>query len=250
MRGVGARGLASSQVSDWFGNNTNSVLVPSRHLSVPPPPADYPQVRSSATYTDSSAATSRDITLPATVSSGDLLLMIVGAYSNYVPTTPSGWTQIDSTRYVSTWITSIVYAKVAAGTEGGGTATLAMDGSTRASAVTFAISDWAGSLSDVYQSYIGDSIQNLDPASLSPTPGSSNYLWLVGLTWKDGSTYSVSLVPTGYGNDVTAESGVTTEGAVYVVRKEATASSDNPSTFEMLGGSTQQAAWTIAVNGL
>jgi hypothetical protein len=93
---------------------------------------DYPQVLS-VTETENDGGTSHTLSLPATVDEQDLLIMLVsyGDDDTQASGFPSDWTQIQAPVDSSNVVTTFVYAKVADGTEDGGT----FDFSTTASAL-------------------------------------------------------------------------------------------------------------------
>jgi hypothetical protein len=212
-----------------------------------PPAADFPQVRSSAIWYDSTAGTSHAVQMPATVVPGDLLMQIVTIQEVPTYTVPSGWTVLGYIQQSSA-IKTLLLLKVADGSEGGGTVTFTTGSAAKLAVVTVAVSDWSGTLADVYSAAAGvATVSSVNPPSLSPAPGSDNYLWLaVCHTYR---SYTFTADPTGFGDVLEAKPGSTTAGATRVLRREEAAATLDPSVFT-ISGTTWLVGRTVAIRGL
>lgn len=137
-------------------------------------------------HTDSpfpTASTSHVCNLPTTVS-GDLLIALVGtdgSSSNSAVATPSGWTALGTTQEISTSSRGTALYRVADGSESGGTVDFQTTGSEEAAVSIVRVQ--AGSYVGTPEAAFISSSQSLSPpsASLTPTWGSANNLWITAL---------------------------------------------------------------------
>ena len=104
----------------------------------------FPTVESVTEEGFAGATTSHAVDMPATVTSGDLLLMIFASYSNSAITTPSGWTELAKTE--SQFVSNAFYAKKAVGTEGGTEVDVVTAAGVAASAHVYRITAWGGTI--------------------------------------------------------------------------------------------------------
>lgn len=203
----------------------------------------YPVVESSAT-SGTSAASSHTANLPSGITAGDLLLLFVAASAGAARTvtTPSGWTEIYNEVGPGDLRRAIAYYKIAAGSEG---STLGMTGSGNINwAVTaLRISGFSG-VPEVSSSASGTDTSP-DPASLSPSWGSGDTLWIAACHQRVHGTDPT--LPSGYGSLVTATSGSgTSHGRMSTATRNVTASSENPGAFG-LSASANWVARTLAI---
>jgi hypothetical protein len=146
--------------------------------------------RESVTSTDfASDTTSHAANLPATVNAGDLLLALIAFdNSSTTMTTPSGWTLL-----IDVGADLSVYAKVGAGTEGGGTADFVTSNSQQGTVQIYRISGWAGVLSALA---LGLSKPITSPVTGLGLPTASDNLWIVAQAKSTSSLWGTA--PTGY----------------------------------------------------
>ena len=141
----------------------------------------FPQVESVTETSFPSNTTTHNVSMPATVNSGELLIAhLTFDDSASVSSTPSGWTLIDANRLN-------LYMKVADGTEGGTTVDFPTAAIQAGAAQVHRISDWYGDLSGVEHAATtveGDGTL-LDPPEVTATWGRANNLWLVLAGWLD-----------------------------------------------------------------
>lgn len=183
--------------------------------------AESPVVEDSASFSGSGSNFS--VTLPTGITSGDLLIMIVG-FNQFSTVTISGWTQASVQEYFGKYY---VFYKVASGSEGA-TQSVSYGTTTNCVAQTYRIS---GNL-DVgsYPPEVGVANGSLDPPSLSPSYGSQDYLWIASANVEqNGSGAYINGYPSGYSN--TGNVAISSALALGWGTKESTATSENPSTF-------------------
>jgi len=200
-----------------------------------------------------SPATSHLVNMPASVAAGEALLVSICALSHSTLlefTTPVGWTQLFTDVTDSTVnLTWNVYAKVAAGTEGGTTVDFVTNVSDcEIAAQAFTVDSWGGTLADIeVSSGVTNANTTPNPPSLSPTWGLGDTLW-IALLGAVADAETVTGYPTNYSDGAyNAAGGGPTAGATVglAFRQNATATED-PATFT-LSGSERWWARTIAV---
>ena len=200
-----------------------------------------PTVSSITATQQNTNATSQNVTMPATVEAGDLLLVLLAVDGNTTITTPGGWTLIGSTAQDGgNNVTTGVYAKDAAGTEDGTNVNFAFGGgaSEKAAAQTYRVlaAEWEGTLTNgvTVGTATGATTQNPNPPSLNPANWNvEQTLWLA---YTAGSTYdSITSSPSGYGTNTHTET-TTVDGAgasISSARLASATASQDPGTFTM-----------------
>ena len=131
----------------------------------------------------STASTTHDVSMPAAVSAGDLLVVFLANDGTPTVATPAGWTFFfgwDSWGGSTTKFS--MYAKRANGTEGGTTVDFQTSAAEKAAAQVYRIAGWrdTGTIAnDVEVNVTGSTDANPDPVSLDPTNwGVENTLWI------------------------------------------------------------------------
>jgi hypothetical protein len=188
-----------------------------------------------ATNTSTSASgTSHAVNLPASIASGDLLI-IFGRFVNgvgaAVVTPPAGWTQLYTSGNIGTYMTVVAFYKVATGAEGA-TATVTTNIATTGVHDSYRIS--AGTYSNLLT--VGAGASSADPPSATAqysTVANCLYIAHIGI---NGGT--VSAYPPGY-NLGQLGSGATSG----VASKWLNASSANPEAFTISAGTP----WTNTI---
>lgn len=174
--------------------------------------------------------------LPATVDSGDLLLAVIASdeFGTFTATPPTGWTEI--ARSNETGVVGYIIAKVADGTEDGGTVTLTTGtGTDPIAAQCYRIKNWFGAIGGVEaaaSAYAAAS--TVDPPSLTPTWGAADTLWIAAMVAGDDNA-TVSAYPSNYTNgvDTVAGDAINFSCSCGTARRELNASSENPGTFTL-----------------
>ena len=191
----------------------------------------FPVVQATATYTTSTWTTTHSIPLPSNIVSGELLLMFGQCPLSTNPTI-TDWTAIVQDNNGGNGVL-FVYAKIADGTEGATKSITTAEG--RAAAVTYRISDWDGSLSNVqglYSKPSGAITAPHPPPSLSATWSAADALWFKFAADADTATYTLA-AGANYGNVVDAFS---TAHKVRTARRELNAATEQPPSWTVASG--------------
>lgn len=197
------------------------------------------------TTTTFASSTTHNVNMPGTVNSGDLLLAFFTNDANSTVTTPSGWTQI-ATAVRTTQATGSVYAKKAAGTEGGTTVNFVTSASRAASANVYRVTGWSGDLGGVVAASVvpGGTTAGPNPPSLTTSWGSANNLWFA---YAAGSTWATTSYPGSYTGGTTSTGGSGTTGASTATAQRAVAAAtEDPGAFTMTSAQNG-VAFTVAV---
>lgn len=201
----------------------------------------YPTVESVNGQAFSSNATTHNVTMPATVDSGDLLIVLISQDGTATITNPTGWTVL-STQTVSSTMRAAVHYKFASGSEDGTNVNFQTSSSEQMAVQVYRIS---GANSIEITSATGSS-SGPDSPSLSPSWGSDETLWISGFAANNGSR-TVSSYPSSFTNGAYQQAGTDTNGGlVGSARRNQTTSSQNPGAFT-LSNTAPWAAWTIGV---
>jgi len=108
----------------------------------------FPVIESVTETTFASDTTAHAVSMPASVNAGDALIVIFTNDGSATVTTPAGWTQL-YTLANGTALTGGAYAKVASGSEGGGTVDFVTSATESASAQCYRISGWHGLMAGI-----------------------------------------------------------------------------------------------------
>lgn len=215
-------------------------------------PADnqtfYPTVVNVTATGFSTATTAHAVAYPASVTAGNLLLMVWTNDDVTAVTTPTNYTLLYSTTSLAR---SSVFVKIAAGTEGGTTINVQTAVTEPASAHVYNISNWSGSLTNVVAATPATGGSGLTRAapSLTPAFGACDALWIVTAHASDVST--IASLPPGFTNMVQTlglagtGGGQTTSGEALL-----NAATVNPGNFTL--DFTAAGSWTtgtMAVKG-
>ncbi|MEV0618534.1 carbohydrate binding domain-containing protein [Nonomuraea sp. NPDC050404] len=198
--------------------------------------------------TTGTATADFDVDMPATVNSGDLLLVAISnredGFLTGVGANAAGWTDLSN---------SSIFAKVATGSEGGTTVTflgVALNGFWAVQ--VFRITNWYGSLAGVQlasSAFTKQVNDQPDPPPLSPSWGALPTLYIAIFQSRDtaGSALSLMETPTGYSDAFyTHDSGAYLGSAQREVSGTA---SENPGPFELSPAAYSQVARTVAIRG-
>lgn len=180
--------------------------------------------------------TSHAVAMPATANAGELLLCIFANDDVTGVTTPAGWTLIGAQSGAAGTSSCRVYAKSAAGTEGGTTVDFVTAGAEVAVAQVYRITGWNGgnppTTSDIAIATVtGASSVNADPPSLTPTWGSDTNLW-IAIANLDNRSSGANTPPTNYTNMVYTEAPLAVNRTcVFSAVRALTAATENPGTY-------------------
>lgn len=205
----------------------------------------FPNYLSATTTTFSSGATDHNVSMPATVASGDLLILQFEGVSDASHTTPSGWTSLSNVAGSFFSMRQSVYYKVAAGTEGGTTVNVVSSVSEKAVAITHRIE--SGSYQSTPEAAAVNDANSPsttpNPPNLTPSWGSAKTLWIAIFgSFTSGVSATVSVYP--YSDGQTHAAVTDMHGASCWSKTEA--SSLNPGTFTQ-SVSGRWVAGTIAI---
>lgn len=210
----------------------------------------FPVIESVTETTFASDTTAHVVSMPASVNAGDALIVIFTNDGSATVTTPSGWTQL-YTLANGTALTGGAYAKVASGSEGGGTVDFVTSATESASAQCYRISGWHGLIAGIAAGTAGSTTTGTtaDPPSLSPGWGALDTLWLA--TCHTSTTQTISSGPTNYTNltQTTSGSGTTFAQTISARRNNNTATED-PDVFTTSGTGASKVYNTLAIRPL
>lgn len=201
-----------------------------------------------ATSFDTSV-TSMAVNMPATVTSGDLLIALVEVRNAGTWTKPTGWSDISTVSQAGGGSVGKLngFYKIADGTEGGGTATWTASTGTSAIWQVIRVTSWHGTTAPEGATASGDAT-NANPPSLTPSWGAADDLWIaVAANAATGETTGFTAAPTNYTG--LQSNGASTGGAtcnVATATRQLNATSEDPGTFTPSSNRFWAAA-TIAV---
>jgi hypothetical protein len=202
------------------------------------------------------ASTTHNIDLPATATTGNLLLVVFYPRNFVWQPAPAGFQPIvweNNTEAVN------VYAKVSDGTETGVTFTTA---STLASWAILEVSDWSGNLSSGFVDnkpldrggllsiFVpgGGTSTTPNPPNLNPAIyewADTDTLWIALFLLTQGNR-TVSAIPTNYTDLGYAGAGTTSGVAIGAAYRQLNASSEDPGPWT-ISASTDWGAWTFGI---
>jgi len=204
-----------------------------------------PTVDATNTSIHDSDVTSHTVSLPAGISSGDLLIVIFAVDANPGVTWPGGWTEIAEVLQEAQVTLAVAYRQA----DGGEGATIIVtSGTAQMSAhTTYKISGHENPATQAPELSTGANGfgVNPDPDSLSPTGGSKDYLWLA-VHAHDG-TRSTDAFPTNYTNGISTQGVNGGSAGAGSAERQLTAAAEDPGAFT-ISASEQWAAATVAVH--
>jgi hypothetical protein len=190
-----------------------------------------PQVQSVTTTAVGTASGTHNVSMPATVNAGDLLLVVIITTGPQAPATPSGWTWINHGGSSGGTIHTDVFVKAADGSEGGTTVNFSTSPTnTQAAAHCYRITRWYGNVSGVHATAATGS--SATPDSPSDSAGwTDRTLWLscAGVATQP----SVNSGPSSYTNRTDTPSGGAGGCLLSTARRVLYASAENPSSFSI-----------------
>ena len=209
----------------------------------------FPTVESVTPTSIATLGTSPALDYPATVNSGELILALFAANDPVTITTPSGFTELDDQQGELPVLTAGVWAKIASGTEGGGSVTFGLSESKAACGQILRISGWSGNIaSGISISTAAKDTNNVpNSAVVSTSWGSDDNLFLSLFAAADDDVAHTN-APNSYTNAESTISGAGTNSGCSVgsARRNLAAASDDPGNW-VLSQSEEWLAWTIAI---
>lgn len=199
----------------------------------------FPTVAATATSESGTSTTSHTANLPTGISSGDLLIVILGTASGVSGVT--GFTLFSPT---STGL--VAYYRVADGTEGS-TVAFTTSGNTRNACNSYRITGYTGT-----PEASASTANSYNVPSCTPSWGSGDTLWIAAVKVR-ASDYTINAAPTSYGSLIengNASSSLTSRLRCGSAYRQYTSSSDDPDSFGVSGGSaTSPETVLLAVQG-
>lgn len=195
----------------------------------------YPSVRARSWNKLIVAGTSHAITMPSSIGSGDLLILVFGCSGTPTITTPTGWTLLDTSTNGHTQ--SIFYRRAT----GSDSATVTTSTSQTSSHVVYRIANAATPTATVTT---GTST-NPNPPSSTNGSGTGNRLWIATDT-QLVTSLNVSAAPSGYASLINEPGFATSGTAINVAEFTGTSDTENPGTFT----NANSAAWIAGTIGM
>ena len=210
----------------------------------------FPVIESTMAANETGVNTATNVTMPATVNAGDLLLVILAGWnsSNAVNwTTPSGWTLLGSLVGGGTMRRLGVYYKVADGAEDGTSVNWVSSVNAFNAWVVYRITGYSGT-PEVSTGTTGTSSAP-DSGSLSPSWGTQDTLWISCCGVQNSTSTAQASAPSGYAalTQVAAISSGQDVPRCSSAHRLLRASSEDPGAFGTSGPGW--AAYTIAIRG-
>jgi N-acetylneuraminic acid mutarotase len=214
----------------------------------------WPTVASISTQQFNTDTTAHNVTMPATVDAGDLLIVLFSNDGNATVTDPDvagPWTQI-STQTRGTNVRGSVWAKDANGTEDATNVNFVTSATEQATAQVYRIpaANWEGNIASVTAANVdpGGTSNAPDPPNLDPAGwGTENTLWI---NYVAGSEYaSVTTYPANNtnGTHVTSTGGAAADRAsTSSSRRENRVAAEDPGVYAM-PSTSNGVSFTIAV---
>jgi hypothetical protein len=206
-----------------------------------------PSIAATNTSATAAAGTSLTVNLPASIASGDLLLVFIGQQvgTNAV-FSATGWTQLYSALNLT--ITDGMLYRVADGSEGA-TVTVTSTQSGKAAHASYRITGSDTSKAPVASAQSGDATAHPDTLTVTPAGGSADYLFISCFA-SDGVP-TVTAWPTNYTlgqlNPLSGGSGGSgSKATLGVSARQLTASSDNPGLYTISAAANND-GHTVAV---
>lgn len=194
--------------------------------------AHYPSIQTITETTFSSETTSHDVNMPASVDSGDLLVILFTA-NNGTVSTPAGWTE-QYQELMDGDGAAVCYKKISDGTEGGTTVDLVTDSSSAAVAQVLRVVDNLGTLAGVESATADGSSEFPDPPSLSASWGTEHTLWVAVAHYIDDQA-TVDSYPSGYtgGTYLITNIGSNLGAGIAMAHNENETTTENPGAFHL-----------------
>jgi hypothetical protein len=228
--------------------------------SLPPAPGSFPVVEGTITSQTTVASTSHTVSLPASIQTGELLIVLVGGYADTTGSAvdiswPVGWNEFfEEDATVDPNHLAVAGAwREADGSEGASIsvttnrAVLAAHNSYRISGAADPAAQPPEAASIDFTDSGGTTI---DPPSLSPTGGAKDYLWLAVASWRrTGRNLTSTPQPTNYTDTLNEQSTGGSAGMrLASSRRQLNAASEDPGVFTLDSNSERRIGATIAVH--
>lgn len=205
----------------------------------------FPTVVGSALSSRATNAIADTVVLPASVASGDLIIILHFSDSPALSATvPSPWVEIKDVLYVSVATVFVAYL-IASGGETQVIVTKAVTERFSAIAIRISAASWHGTTPPEISTGVTGTSTLPDPDSLDPAGwGTENTMWIAVMAMDDSAgTNTVSVYP--YASNNLKATGVSSAGNGAIATTESAVASINPGTFTIT--SDEWWAGTMAV---
>lgn len=192
------------------------------------------------------SVTSMSVNLPASISSGDLLLAFVEVRNSGTWTVPTDWVEFKAQLGGGSVGELTAFYKIATGSEGSTASWTASTGTTAIWQV-YKVTSWHGTTPPEASSSSGDFTTNPNPPSITPSWGADDTLWVevAGNTATSTFVTGASTNYSGYDLDTASTGGA--QCNIASAYRELNATSEDPGEMTNPGSIRWWAAMTIAV---
>lgn len=203
--------------------------------------ATFPVVAGTLGSSRITQSTTDTVDLPASIASGDLVMIFHFTEGNSTRTVPSPWVEIFDSN--STGADGLTVAYLIA--SGGETSVVVTKTVTeRFSAIAARITGWHGTTAPEISSSATGSSTTPDPDSVTASWGSDDNLF-IAMEATDNDSFTPTAWPTNYtDNQITGPNAASSSGGAIATRNLA-ASNDNPGTFTITASDTWIAATAV-----
>lgn len=206
----------------------------------------FPTVQTRTTGASSATATSHTVTLPATINSGDLLLIAftcgggTGTTVTWDNSTAGTWTEIANNTQ-STIVRGILLSKVADGTEDSAALSITLSVAAQVAWTIWRITGCQGGVEAIANS---GATTTVTFSALTPSWGADDNLWLA--VGHINGTPTVSPYSNDYTNATRAAGSGTSRVTTESVERELNAASETPSAWT-LNNANSHVQYTVAI---
>lgn len=195
----------------------------------------FPQYETLPLVANATASNSLTVDLPASVSAGNLLLVIISTFDSTRATAPTGW---ERTAYHDNDPGCGInfLTRVADGTEGGTQITVPLDKTVTTVVQVTQVAQWEGTISGG----LAISTPNIatsgtaDPSALTPAWGAADTLWMVYCTAGDDAG-TITGFPANYTDQIStvADAGANASCTHATATRNRNATTEDPGTFSI-----------------
>lgn len=206
----------------------------------------FPTIEATSTYTNESSLSSYSVTLPASIASGDLLLLFIKTADGVIGVnTPTDWTlllAVNSGTFNSERM--YVFTKEATGSEGS-TVTVTLGSARRIAAVCYRISG----VDHTHIEATNDASLVNDPPSITASWGSADNLFIAAMG-NQRSDNGLTTEPTNYGSGISIGHSSNTNDTrcrMTTAHRNYASATDDPGAFTMSGTILDPISFTVVI---
>lgn len=200
-------------------------------------------VLQAATGGSTSATTSHSMSLPASITAGEMLLLIIqGSDDTVTWTTPTGWDGQILNNSTGGFHRTVAFYKLSASGSEGATVSVTSSGNTDSAYTSYRVSGHDTSTAPEANSSSTSETATPNPPSLTPAWGSAATLWIAGCTISGSQT--LDSYSSGYSGGRKDGTGTRFVASAYL---QSTVSSEDPGTLSFSGGAPAVRPFTIGI---